>query len=142
MITIIARNEIEAVEQLFNSEIDLGAFFQAVLDKLGCSASSAQAKAVFKESTERKKKKAQIDEWRERGELRTYESFPKEFAEAVKKVYRIDLKRRIEEMAKSRPAFIEYLGTVYFSEGGYGAIQTDLIAERTMKEWDCVKKFL
>jgi len=142
VITINAKNEVEVVEQLFNSDIDLGVFYQAAFDKLGCVASAAQAKAIIKEAADRSRKRAQIEEWREAGELYTYESFPEEFVKAIKAVYKVNLKSWIENSVKTRPCFIEYLGTVYFPRIGYESILNDLQFERSRREWESVRDLL
>lgn len=143
MIKIKAKNEAEAIDMLWNSEGDVAVMLEAFLGKLNCSLSSAQAKAVVKESAERARKRSQIQEWRDAKDLYTWEAYPEEFVEAVKRVYGIDLKAYIErKVATTAGAFIEYLGTVYFSGAGYDTIKASLMAEKTWDNWLAVEKYL
>lgn len=143
MIKIKAKNEEEAIEMLWNSEGDIAVMLEEFLGKLNCVPSAAQAKAVVREAAERTRKRNKVQEWREAKDLCTWESFPKEFVEAVRRVYGIDLKAYIERKAvTTRGGFIEYLGTVYFSGAGYDTIKASLMAEKTWNEWTAVEKYL
>lgn len=143
MIKIKAKNETEAIEMLWNSGGDVAVLLEEFLGKLNCVPNAAQAKAVVREAAERTRKRNQIEEWRDAKDLYTVESFPEAFTEAVKRVYGIDLKSYIERKAiTTAGAFVEYLGTVYFSVGGYDMVKTNLMAERTWDEWLSVEKYL
>lgn len=143
MIQIEAKNEWVLANDISGRDLDLGVFLQALLESIGCTLSAAQSKKVWEIMADRNRKKAIIDEWREKGELHTEKDFPEDFANAVKEAYGVPLSSYISSEVQDRSgAFVELFGETYFNESGYGVILTAIQISKTDHEWKYVQKYM
>lgn len=129
VLTVKAKNESELAKEVFELDMDVGKFLMAFMDKLGTTVSAAQAKKIWAEMIARDARRTTVDEWKEKGERFTTNSFPKPFADGVMQRFGINLDEFVKDIAKKHGCnvskespFVRIGGTIYFSNAGWNLI--------------------